>query len=52
MSKTMHVATLGSGTVTLSGSDGSSDNARLEWWGNMEETQPGRGSKVQLLPDE
>jgi len=40
------------GIVTLSGSDGSSLDVRLDSWGNMEETQPVTGSKVQLLPDE
>jgi len=39
------------GTVTLSGSDGSSLDARLDSWGNMEETQPIIGSKVQLLEE-
>jgi len=37
------------GIVTLSGSDGSSLDVRLDSWGNMEETQPIIGSKVQLL---
>jgi hypothetical protein len=37
------------GIVTLSGSDGSSLDVRLDSWGNMEETQPVVGSKVQLL---
>jgi len=39
------------GIVALSGSDGSSLDVRLDSWGNMEETQPVIGSKVQLLPD-
>ena len=37
------------GIVTLSGSDGSSLDVRLDSWGKMEETQPVVGSKVQLL---
>jgi hypothetical protein len=40
------------GTVTLSGSDGSSFDLPLNSWGPSEITQPGIGSKVQLLPDE
>lgn len=39
------------GIVTLSGSDGSSLDVRLDSWGNMEETQPIIGSKVQLLEE-
>jgi hypothetical protein len=39
------------GIVTLSGSDGSSLDVRLDSWGNMEETQPVIGSKVQLLEE-
>jgi hypothetical protein len=39
------------GAVTLSGSDGSSLDVRLDSWGNMEETQPVIGSKVQLLEE-
>jgi hypothetical protein len=42
----------GMGTVTLSGSDGSSYVAQLAWWGDTEVTQPAIGSQVQLLPDE
>jgi hypothetical protein len=38
-------------TVTLSGSDGSSLDVPLDSWGNMEETQPVIGSKVQLLDE-
>jgi hypothetical protein len=37
------------GIVTLSGSDGSSHQVRLDSWGALEETQPLIGSKVQLL---
>jgi hypothetical protein len=37
------------GIVTLSGSDGSSLDVRLDSWGNREETQPVIGGKVQLL---
>lgn len=40
------------GAVTLSGSDGTTHQVRLDSWGNMEETQPVIGSQVQLLPDE
>jgi hypothetical protein len=40
-----------SGIVTLSGSDGSSLDVRLDCWGSSEATQPVIGSKVQLLPD-
>ena len=40
------------GVVTLSGSDGSSLDVRLDSWGPSEDTQPVIGSKVQLLPDE
>ena len=39
------------GIVTLSGSDGSSLEVRLDSWGPSEITQPVIGSKVQLLPD-
>jgi hypothetical protein len=38
------------GIVTLSGSDGSSHQVRLDSWGPFKETQPVVGSKVQLLP--
>jgi hypothetical protein len=38
------------GIVTLSGSDGSSQQVRLDSWGPYKETQPVVGSKVQLLP--
>jgi len=38
------------GVVTLSGSDGSSQQVRLDSWGLFEEAQPVIGSKVQLLP--
>jgi hypothetical protein len=37
------------GIVTLSGSDGSSHQVRLDSWGPSELTQPVVGSKVQLL---
>jgi hypothetical protein len=37
------------GMVTLSGSDGSSHQVRLDSWGPSKETQPLVGSKVQLL---
>lgn len=37
------------GIATLSGSDGSSHQVRLDSWGTLEETQPLVGSKVQLL---
>jgi hypothetical protein len=40
------------GVVTLSGSDGTSHQVRLDSWGKMEVTQPVVGSRVQLLPDE
>ena len=40
------------GVVTLSGSDGTSLEVRLDSWGTSELTQPVVGSKVQLLPDE
>jgi len=40
------------GSVTLSGSDGSSLDVRLDSWGPSEVTQPIIGCKVQLLPDE
>jgi hypothetical protein len=39
------------GVVTLSGSDGSSLDVRLDSWGPLEVTQPVIGSKVQLLPE-
>ncbi len=39
------------GVVTLSGSDGSSLDVRLDSWGPLEVTQPVIGSKVQLLDD-
>lgn len=39
------------GVVTLSGSDSSSLDVRLDSWGPLEVTQPVIGSKVQLLPD-
>ena len=39
------------GIVTLSGSDGTSHEVRLDSWGNMEVTQPMIGSKVQLLKE-
>jgi hypothetical protein len=38
------------GIVTLSGSDGSSHQARPDSWGPFLETQPVVGSQVQLLP--
>jgi hypothetical protein len=38
------------GIVTLSGSDGSSQQVRLDSWGPFEAAQPIVGSKVQLLP--
>jgi hypothetical protein len=37
------------GIVTLSGSDGTSLEVRLDSWGPSEVTQPVIGSKVQLL---
>jgi hypothetical protein len=37
------------GIVTLSGSDGSSHQVRLDSWGPSEWSQPVVGSKVQLL---
>lgn len=40
------------GVVTLSGSDGSSLEVRLDSWGPFEDGHPVVGSKVQLLPDE
>jgi hypothetical protein len=40
------------GIVTLSGSDGTSLDVRLDSWGPLVETQPVIGSKVQILPDE
>jgi hypothetical protein len=39
------------GIVTLSGSDGSSLDLRLDSWGQLEVTQPVIGSKVQLLKE-
>jgi hypothetical protein len=36
----------------LSGSDGTSLDVALNSWGHLEVTQPGIGSKVQLLPDQ
>lgn len=39
------------GVVTLSGSDGSIHQARLDSWGPWEETQPVIGSRVQLLEE-
>jgi hypothetical protein len=38
------------GIVVLSGSDGSSEQVRLDSWGPWVECQPLVGSKVQLLP--
>jgi hypothetical protein len=38
-----------SGTVTLSGSDGTSFPVRLDSWGSLEATQPAVGSRIQLL---
>jgi hypothetical protein len=38
------------GIVTLSGSDGTSHQVRLDSWGPFRETEPVAGSKVQLLP--
>jgi hypothetical protein len=38
------------GVVTLSGSDGSSQQVRLDSWGPYPEGHPVVGSKVQLLP--
>lgn len=38
------------GIVTLSGSDGSSQQVRLDSWGPYKEAQPVIGSQVQLLP--
>lgn len=40
------------GIVTLSGSDGSTHEVRLDSWGPSEITQPVAGSRVQLLPEE
>ena len=40
------------GVVTLSGSDGSSLDVRLDSWGHLEVTQPVVGSKLQLLDDD
>jgi hypothetical protein len=37
------------GVVTLSGSDGTSQQVRLDSWGPFKEAQPIIGSKVQLL---
>jgi hypothetical protein len=39
------------GIVTLSGSDGTSLEVRLDSWGPLEETQPVIGSRVQLLEE-
>jgi hypothetical protein len=39
------------GIVTLSGSDGTSLEIRLDSWGRSEETQPDIGGKVQLLEE-
>jgi hypothetical protein len=39
----------GAGIVTLSGSDGTTHQVRLDSWGPWEDTQPLIGSKVQLL---
>jgi hypothetical protein len=39
------------GVVTLSGSDGSSLDVRLDSWGPLEVTQPVIGSRVQLLKE-
>ena len=36
--------------VTLSGSDGTSQQVALNSWGPSEDTQPVIGSQVQLLP--
>jgi hypothetical protein len=38
------------GIVTLTGSDGTTHQVRLDSWGPSELTQPLVGSKVQLLP--
>lgn len=38
------------GVVSLSGSDGSSQQVRLDSWGPYPEGHPVVGSKVQLLP--
>jgi hypothetical protein len=38
------------GIVTLNGSDGSSQQVRLDSWGPYKDAQPVVGSKVQLLP--
>lgn len=38
------------GIVMLSGSDGSSEQVRLDSWGPWVDCQPLVGSKVQLLP--
>ena len=40
------------GVVTLSGSNGSSLDVRLDSWGHLEVTQPVIGSKVELLDDD
>jgi hypothetical protein len=40
------------GVVTLSGSDGTSLDVRLDSWGPSEDYQPVVGSKVQLLPED
>jgi hypothetical protein len=39
------------GIVTLSGSDGTSLDVRLDSWGPLKVTQPLIGSKVQLLEE-
>ena len=39
------------GIVTLSGSDGSSLDVRLDSWGPFEDGHPAVGSKVQLLEE-
>jgi hypothetical protein len=40
------------GTVTLSGSDGTSLEVVLNSWGHLEVNQSVSGSRVQLLPDQ
>jgi hypothetical protein len=42
---------LAAGIVTLSGTDGTTHEVRLDSWGPSEVTQPVVGSQVQLLPD-
>lgn len=37
------------GAVTLTGSDGTTMDVRLDAWGTLEATQPVIGSRVQLL---